>query len=78
MYPVTAQIMFNLGNIEVVQVKRDSEVSIFMYSSTKKLQFSDQKFLDKRMNYINNSIWFRLQQWWFSFKNFMNIYILNH
>lgn len=52
--------MFNLGNIEVVQVKRDSEVSIFMYSSTKKLQFSDQKFLDKRMNYVNNSIWFRL------------------
>lgn len=70
--------MFNLGNIEVVQVKRDSEVPIFMYSSAKKLQFSDQEFLDKRMNYVNNSIWFRLQQWWFSFKNFMNIYILNH
>ena len=48
MYPVTAQIMFNLGNIEVVQVKRDSEVPIFMYSSAKKLQFSDQEFLDKR------------------------------
>lgn len=54
--PVTAQIMFNLGNIEVVQVKRDSEVPIFMYSSAKKLQFSDPGFLDKHMNYVNNSI----------------------
>ena len=73
--PITAQIMFNLGNIEVVQIKRDAEVPIFMYSSAKRLKFSDQNILDQRIQYVEKSKWFHFKQWLFSFRNVMSTYI---
>lgn len=75
--PITAQIMFNLGNIEVVQIKRDAEVPIFLYSSAKHLQFIDQKLIDQRIAYVEKSKWFHFQQWFFSFRNFVNSYFFS-
>ena len=75
--PVTAQIMFNLGNIEAVQIKRDAEVPVFLYSSAKKLQFVDQKLIDQRIAYVENSLWFHFKRWFFLFRNFINTYFFS-
>lgn len=56
--PLTAQILFNMGNIEVYQLNNEEWVSETLYDRAESLGYTDVALLIQRRDYAKNSTWF--------------------
>ena len=56
--PLTAQILFNMANIEVYQLNNEEWVSETLYDIAENLGYSDLALLTQRRDYAKNSTWF--------------------
>lgn len=73
--PITAQIVFNMANIEVLNYNTDDATVALLYKRAGKLGFADQQLLEKRENYFLNSKWFRFKAFWNKlWKNFQSMF----
>lgn len=56
--PLSAQILFNMGNIEVYQLNNEEWVSETLYDMAQNLGYVDVALLKQRRDYVQNSTWF--------------------
>lgn len=73
---VTAQVIFDMANIETWQMQQKEDAPLFLYQKAKDLGFLDQPLLEKRMDYVQNSRWYWLKRFIADIRSHFNIYIL--
>lgn len=56
--PITAQIIFNMANIEVYQLNNEEWVNETLYDRAGDLGYSNPQLLAQRRDYTQNSMWF--------------------
>lgn len=56
--PLSAQILFNMANIEVYQLNNEEWVSETLYDMAQNLGYVDVALLKQRRDYVQNSTWF--------------------
>ncbi len=64
--PVSAQIVFNMANIEVVNYNTDDYTVDILYDRAKSLGYSNTQLLEKRKDYFLHSKWFRFKAFAFN------------
>ena len=60
--PITAQILFNMGNIEAYLMQSDLETITSLYNVAEMVGYSDPSFLSKRVNYLDTSKWYNFKR----------------
>jgi len=65
--PISAQVVFNMANIELVNYNTDDSTVTLLYDRAKNLGFKDSQLLEKRKNYFLYSKWFRFKAFFFKF-----------
>lgn len=59
--PITAQILFNMANIEIVRYRTESDSTRSLYDMAGSLGYQDIELLKKRQNYIQDSNWYKFK-----------------
>lgn len=68
--PITAQIVFNMANIEVIQMSREEDAAPVLYSTASHLGYSHPKLLEMRKNYILTSKWYAFKRFFAEITHF--------
>ena len=68
--PITAQILFNMANIEVIQMSREEDAAPVLYSTASRLGYSHPELLEIRKNYILTSKWYAFKRFFAEITHF--------
>lgn len=60
--PITAQILFNMANIEVIQMGEEEDAAGVLYSTASHLGYHDPELLQMRKDYISHSKWYAFKR----------------
>lgn len=71
--PITAQILFNMANIEVIQMHEADDAADVLYSKAANLGYIDQELLNARIYYINHSKWYKFKRFFVEIINVLGI-----
>lgn len=64
--PISAQIVFNMANIELAKYNTDDYTIDILYDRAKSLGYSNPQLLEKRKDYFLHSKWFRIKAFAFN------------
>lgn len=59
--PISAQIVFNMANIEMINFNTDLDTVDVLYERALHLGYTQPKLIESRLDYFNHSKWFRFQ-----------------
>lgn len=59
--PISAQIVFNMANIEVVQYSNEQDTPIFLYDMAGDLNYQNPKLIHERKDYLQYSKWYKFK-----------------
>ena len=68
--PISAQIIFNMANIEVIQMSREEDVAPVLYSTARRLGYSHPELLQMRKDYIASSKWYAFKRFFAEITHF--------
>lgn len=61
--PLSAQIVMNIANIEMLNYNRDERTQQTLFEQAKRLGYTELALLEKRENYYLNSKWYAFKQY---------------
>ena len=67
--PITAQILFNMANIEAVLFSGDEDTIWSLYQRANSTGFQNKALIEQRMNYIGSSNWYAFKRFLIGLKN---------
>lgn len=59
--PITAQILFNMANIEVVRYRTEDDSTVSLYRLANSLDYQDAELIEARQSYIRDSKWYKFK-----------------
>lgn len=59
--PITAQILFNMANIEVVQYNVEDDAADSLYDMAARFGYHDPQLIEARQHYIQHSKWYQFK-----------------